>query len=435
MKKYFVIVILVILGEFVIAQESIDTIDLKVEDVSIEMLKSPTNSAFLLMNTSPTEIVEPGSAPEFFTSIQNASDNFSSLPNNYGFSVTPFWWFEKAKKLSFEEEYSEDNPLKFFRTLSLSGGIVQGINDNEETWRYGFGFQSTLFRGKVDNKKKKEYFNTLRTYHTNYYGTREDYLKKNKDYMLLEEKRVNLNLSIKRIDFLIKGGSVDEAAANLEKTEITHQLQTVLSDLNTLKDKLDKDFDKKNKSIKSTDELDKKFNTMNERLGLKWDIGGGFAINSQNNKTDSTNLYRIGFWSNFGGNIITSETNSTNFAGFLLVRYLYYDEINYLVNQNVELVENLSTFDAGVKFQLELIDKFSFSIEAIYRMGLSDSNYEDNYKINGLAQYQLGKNRLIYASLGNNFNDETDAGPEDLIVTFGVNIGFGDNIDIFDIKF
>lgn len=435
MKRYIAIILFIILTESIFAQISKDTIDLKVEDITLEMLKSPTNPAFILMNTSPTEIVEPGSAPEFFTSIQNASDNFSSFPNNYGFSVTPFWWGKKAKELSFDEDYSSKNLLKFYRTLSISGGIVQRIEDDEDVCRYGFGFQSTLFRGKVDNKKKEEYFKVLRTYHTNYYGTREDYLKKNKDYVLLEEKRININLSIKRIDSLLEAGSINEDAANQKKIKTIGQLKKVQNKLNILKDTLDKEFNKKSKSIKSTDELDKKFNQLNERLGFKWDIGGGFAINSQNNKMDSTNLFRIGLWSNFGGNFITSSTNSTNLAGFILVRYLYYDEINYITNANVELIENLHTFDTGAKLQYEINDKFTLSIEAIYRMGLSDSAYENNYKINGLAQYQLGKNRLIYASLGNNFNDESDAGPEDLIVTFGINIGFGDNVDIVDLKF
>lgn len=258
MKNYFALILLILIGESVVAQNIKDTIDIKVEDVSIEMLKSPTNSAFLLMNTSPTEIVEPGSAPEFFTSIQNASDNFSSLPNNYGFSVTPFWWFKKAQKLSFTEEYSTDNPFKFLRTLSLSGGIVQGINDDEDIWRYGFGFQSTLLRGKVDNKKKEGYFNELRSYHTSYYGTREDYLKKNSNYMSLQEKRNNLILNIKRIDNLFKEGSINETNAKKERDEIINELDKVQKDLTILINSLDKDFNEKTKSIKSTEELDKK---------------------------------------------------------------------------------------------------------------------------------------------------------------------------------
>jgi hypothetical protein len=49
-------------------------------------------------------------------------------------------------------------------------------------------------------------------------------------------------------------------------------------------------------------------------------------------------------------------------------------------------------------------------------------------------QYQIGKNRLVFASFGNNLNDNSNEGPRDLMVTFGINIGFGGNIDLFGAK-
>src|SRR5665647_1231027 len=104
MKNFLFIAILSVLTVRSYSQGR-DTIDLHVKNIGLDLLKSPTNPAFLLMNTSPSEIVEPGSAPEFFTSLQNASKNFSVIPNNIGFSVTPFWLTAKARRLTFDSEF------------------------------------------------------------------------------------------------------------------------------------------------------------------------------------------------------------------------------------------------------------------------------------------------------------------------------------------
>jgi hypothetical protein len=79
------------------AQNDVDTVLREVTGIKLDLLKTPTNPSFQLMNSSATEIIEPGMTPEFFTSIQNASNNFTSLPNNLAIAFTPFWWGKQAK--------------------------------------------------------------------------------------------------------------------------------------------------------------------------------------------------------------------------------------------------------------------------------------------------------------------------------------------------
>jgi hypothetical protein len=432
MKKSVLILYLSLLSALILAQSNQDTI----KNVQLDMLKSPTNPAFLLMNTSPTEIAEPGSAPEFYTSIQNASNNFSAIPNNYGFSVTPFWWTKKAEKLSFQEDFDTINVFTFCRTTSISGGIVKGVAEDENLWRYGIGFQTTLLRGKIDKSKKDDYLNNLREYNQTLYGDRNAYYQKYPEYNLLEAERVKINLNLKSLDSLKTAGAIDTLTFEIKWIELYNNNKVVLSALDSLKNKLGEKFDKESLYIESTKELDKKFNEMNQRKGLKWDIGGGLAFNSDNNKIDSTGIYRAGFWSNFGGNIITADSGSfSDLSAFLLVRYLYYDEIYYDKEGQVDLLKKLHTIDLGAKVQYEIINKFTLGLEAIYRLSLTNSLYESTYKINGLVQYKFGNNKLVYASLGNNFNDNSNTGPEDLMVTFGINLGFGGNVDIYNVNF
>jgi len=409
-----------------------DTVE--ISNIKMDLLKTPTNPAFILMNTSPTEITEPGSSPEFITSVQNASHNFSAIPNNFGFVVTPYWWTKQAKRLSFDKDFDTTYSFTFFRTTSISGGIVQGIGEDKNLRRYGFGFQTTLLRGKINGKKKTAYFEKLRKYHRDFYNDINEYYKKNTEYILLDAERIRLQLREEEITHQQIIGSIDSIIADRQKQELYLSLTKTMKKLIKLKYKLDKEFHEQKKYLSSNKELDEKFNEMNNRSGLKWDIGGGFSMNSFNNKIDSTGLYRAGLWSNIGFSIPKKDSSTSEFSTFILARYFYYNEIYYQKGEIIELIDGLHTLDLGLKLQLDILNKLQVGIEAVYRTGLANSVYESTYKINGLIQYQMKNNRLIYASIGNNFNDQSSAGPEDLIVTFGLNIGFGGNIDVYDIK-
>ncbi len=433
--KYLLLFFLAsLVGQEIYGQTQPDTIKLSVKDIQLEMLKSPTNPAFILMNTSPSEIVAPASGPEFITSIQNASNDFSALPNNYGFGVTPFWWSKKARHLDFEDDFDTVNLFRFFRTLALSGGIVQGV-ETDRTWRYGLGFQTTLLRGKVNGSKKRNYLKNLREYHNNYFVGINEYYRQNQDYNRLDAEWSFILLSMEDLQYKIDSNLVDPDSARQELITKAGRLQTVQNELDSLKRLISKEYNQKRQSIESTKFLDEKFNMMNDRDGFKWDIGGGAAFNSENNKIDSTGLYRMGLWTDLGGKLIAPDSASINLSGFFLVRYLYYDEIYYSKKEEVFLINDLHTLDLGGRFQIDLRDKFSLGFEGIYRMGISGSAFESTYKLNGSIQYQLMKNKLIYASFGNNFNDYSNEGPRDFMITFGFNLGFGGNVDVYGITF
>ncbi len=412
-----------------------DTLSLEVKDISLDLLKSPTNPAFLLMGTSPVEIAEPASAPEFYASIQNASNDFTLLPNNYGFSVTPYWWTKKAQRLSFAADFDTLNKLCFFRTLTVSGGIVRGIDQQEQLWRYGAGISVSLLRGKIDQAKKVQYLEALRDYHEAYFGTFDAYCANSPEYVILEAERISINLQVKKIDSLMNSGMLHPDTARARKMELIQALMLVNNQLDEVKTALGSEFNEMNDVLISTDELDEMFNEMNRRTGFKWEVGGGVAINSPHNLIDSTGLYRAGFWSNFGGDILHPDTSNYKLAGFVLTRYLYYDEVYYLKDETTWLIDSFHAFDVGGRLDIEVSAKFLLGLEAVYRSRLSGSVYEGNYKINGIAQYHFDKNKLVYASIGNAFNDQSGNGPQNLVVTFGVNIGFGGNIGLYDLGF
>jgi predicted porin len=85
--------------------------------------------------------------------------------------------------------------------------------------------------------------------------------------------------------------------------------------------------------------------------------------------------------------------------------------------------------DLGAQLKLDVTTKFTLSLEAVYRTGF-DNRFANTYKINALAQYKFSKNRLIFVSFGNELNETTDTGPDQLVMNIGLNLGFGDNVTI-----
>lgn len=414
-----------------IGQEEIDTVS--IQELKLDLLKSPTNATFIIMNTSPTEIAEPGTAPEFFTSVQNSSNNFSALPNNYGFAITPFWWSKQAKELNFDDDFKTSNEATFYRTLNLSAGIVQGIGDDENQWRYALGIQSTIFRGKVLADAKDEYINKFNAYHDAYGKDFNEYLNDNPEYNLIDKEYLSTLSKIEIVDSLIKEGLLSEQEAQTKREELQKRIRELFITRKAKREELGTLYKKSKDVIKSSTSLDEGLNEMNQRYGFKWDFGTALALNSQSNKIDSIGVYRTGIWSNMSYTP-KSKKGISSFTGLLLLRYLYYSEIYYQTQDNVEFIEGLSTFDIGWKIQYQAKAKFTLGIEFIYRTAISNSVFENTYKLNSILQYQVGTNKLVYASFGNDFNDNSNYGPEDLIVTFGFNIGIGENIKLSDFK-
>ncbi len=443
-KTYLIFLVFSIFQNIATAQEKIE-----MNNISLDLLKMPTSPAFLLMDTSPTEIAEPGSTPEFIVSVQNASNNFSGLPNNYSFTVTPYWWGKKAKSLKFKEEFDTNkNPWRPER-VSLSAGIVKGIGENDSLWRYGVGIRVPLLAGKVNKEAMDNYLTALKDFHNDYNKHLSEFRNKNPQYADLE-KKINDNFTQSKkigdeIKMVIEDATLNDdekknRIAKLEKslTEIMNEYTKLQGKSTELKKELDEKFSKEYKLI-NKDSIAFDLDKLSARYGLKWDVSGGLALNAQNNKTNATGIYRIGVWSDLGYTFkpkpnsdpkLESESTSA-FSVFFLARYLFYNEINYEKDEVAQLLNDVSLVDFGAKLKYDFNNKFSLSAEALLRTASTNNVYDTTYKLNGLMQYKLQKNRMVYLSVGNNFNDNNNYAPEDLVVTVGINLGFGDNINLY----
>ena len=175
--------------------------------------------------------------------------------------------------------------------------------------------------------------------------------------------------------------------------------------------------------------LSKAFSHLEKRIGFKMDIGAGLSGDAQDNKIDSLDLYRLGIWSNLGWTSALFD-HKTYVSVIFLARFFNYTDLVYSTEEDGSTIfENLGVLDLGAQFKLDVSAKFSLSLEVVYRAGF-DERFANTYKINALAQYKFGINRLIFVSFGNALNETTDTGPEQLMVNIGLNLGFGDNVTI-----
>ncbi len=172
--------------------------------------------------------------------------------------------------------------------------------------------------------------------------------------------------------------------------------------------------------------LQKAFQSMNIRYGWKWDLGLATAFDLQSNKLDSSSLYRMGGWTNFGYSLPPGEKCQLSILG--AGRYFYYDRVVYAQESNSVIINNLGVVDAGFRLVLDA-NRISLSAEGLYRYGLNDA-FGSTYKINAMLNYRFAENRMVYFSLGNDFNDNSAGDPDQIRVYVGINLGFGDKTDV-----
>jgi hypothetical protein len=411
MKRTIYCVLLLVIHLIVHSQT--DTIP-ALKKVQLDLLSTPANPAFSIMSASPAEIVEPNTASEFYLSIQNASNNFSSIPNNYGFSITPYWFTRAAKTLSFDEDFSTHQKAYFWRYLRLSAGVVKGSADNEKMWNYGLGAQTNILPGKVDKAKKEKYYNALRSYHNQYYKSFQEYLKYDPLFRELEAAQKNI---LKKIS---TSGGTD--------TSLISQYKKISNQKDYVQSLLSNQFEMQNKFEDDSIDVNAAFSDLEKRIGFKWDIAGGVACNVYDNLIDTINKVRAGFWTNFGWTLpVTKSGNYFDILG--LARFLEIEDFHFTTEKAYFFVDKLFLIDMGVQVKYDYNNRFSFLLEAIYRIPF-DNRLDNTYKINSQLQYKFNKNQLFFASFGNAFNEQFNEGPIAFQFNFGINLGIGQDVNI-----
>lgn len=362
------------------------------EEFNFNQLETPSNPAFIIMGNSNTEVEEPTSVSDLKASIQNATNNFSSLPSNYALSFAP-GWLVSGSSIEFDRYLSNSSVLdNIWQSLVVSLGTSSFDENNEDFKRVGAGLRFSIIRGSVSDDLKNKFQNYFQRFHSDFNTALNKELKADTAYQ---------NLNGKWRAALIAN---DTVKADTYAKKLSDRRQTITEQV----------FGKENKQ-RQLEELN---NIKLTRSGFFLDVAGGGAWNFYNNDLDSSDFYRWALWTNFGW---TWKKNKVIGLG----RYMSFTNDAFVTPERVVDSLEYESLDLGMKYVWNPTEKFKLSGEGIYRVMLNQ-DMESTYKFMFNLAYDVGKNQIISLSLGRDFRGVYSRKEEGLIY-LGYAIGLGND--------
>ncbi len=354
-------------------------------ELDFNLAEIPNSPAFILMGNSPSEIESPESVSDLVFSIQNASESFTQIPQNYFIGFNPYWAFNNSY-VDFDD-YSKGNDTNIknniLQSLNLSIGISDSFQGQNFQRRMGFGASFSLIRGDIDSEIQTKYFNKLSDY--NRVADSLQRAAEGKDPLYLEIQ-TKINATASKISKLLENGGDEN---NPEIAGLKSQLESLNKELSARQKQLSEEIENEyvDKTMKELSEV------VFKRTGFFLNLAGGTA----RDLTDSTSkIFRSGFWVNTG----IQETNyNINFLG----RFLSHNNVMFLNDMNVLDTGNFTTVDVGLKVDFNLKKKANLSAEFIYR-SIPNTQIESTFKSVINFRYALSKDVALNFSYGKDFD-------------------------------
>ena len=370
---------------------------------NIDLLRGPISPASNLLNISSSEIQRPTDVKAFMFSLQNATQNFSSLPSSFAVDLAPFWFGKKG--LSLNETLKEDKKIMKSLVISVAARNLQSSKKVDSTSQIGVGFRIALAKGKYKNtevlKINKAYLDYTEVL----------------DKIKSEENLVKIKTQLDSIATLVKNKTItDPIKVEKAKAEI-ERLDNILMKnysgwLTVEKDSIEK------KKTESIDEFRKLKSIKIARVGFKADLAGGIAWDYKDSKYINGKILNGGVWLTAGHEGIMGHT----VLG--IVRYLHTPDKLYKDLEGLLNSKKANSMDGGLRYNYQMPNSpLNLSSEVIYRKLLS-KGFEDSFKWVLNTGYDLGQNTILSLSLGRDF-DKSFKSDGNIIAMLNFVKGFG----------
>jgi hypothetical protein len=385
------------------AQESIDT------TINLDILKSPVSPAFNLLGISTNAIERPTDLNAFRVSLQNATNNFTTLPKSYAFEIAPFLMGKRKYTLN---EF-DNNKYTFAQSFVLSAGFTymgpEGKEDIDslKTTKTALGIKFSIIRPKWSTATRNTYdslieyqklllrdFDSLATAYTDTAAMSALETK-------LQEVSTNTNLP--------------DSVRRAQQKQIVAEMGVLQ---NEGVEKANKDMKAASAAYVQTQRLAVSFKT--ERVGPFLDFSGGIAFDFPDNRFDNSYVQKAGAWLTGG-----YENGNSGITTMFIARYLYHPDVIFADPTGKLGKDKASTFDAGARALLSAFkDKFTFSGEALYRSVLGTSELPSSWRLVFSAEYDIGKNQKLTFAFGRNFDGAISKGGN-IVSAINFIAGFG----------
>lgn len=375
-------------------------------NININTLNAPSSPVFNLMGLNLTDIERPRDPTDFYASIRNASEGFTTLPKNYSLEFAPQWIFA-GRNIKYSQ--FESNKIKDNIPQSLVVSIATGIHDKVDTSMYsrvGFGFKFSILRGTLSDEfiaQKNILDVSLADYNKKLAVTSQQFKASNPYY--LELKKILL----------------DESTSEEMKNLVTKKMEELL----------DNEF--KKDSIKWNNEsqnLRKQISKLDfKRTGFLLDFSGAMLVEYPTNQFSFQRIGRAGCW-------LTATyvpKNSKGFEGLAIARYMYSYNSFQFINGTDSFVfaKNKHYFDLGLKLNYSTPNgKLTAGIEGIARFISKTTNPYYKYSFN--INYEVLPNKVISFSIGQDYtlkkpNITSSLSKSNLLIAMNLLLGFGNN--------
>ncbi|HKR04360.1 MAG TPA: hypothetical protein VJY62_06940 [Bacteroidia bacterium] len=401
MKKY-VIIIFLLQGFCVYAQN--DT------KVSLDQLQTPSSPAFNLLGIDPENIERPKNPTDFSLSLNNATQDFTTIPKSYAIEFAPYWTFD-GRNSTFKDYISNKMGSNILQSLTISAGTTTKTSeiDSSEFYQIGFAVKFSIFRGNVTDDFKS--WNDSATY---YLG--ENAADHSRIYDRLKDADPLYNT--------LKALLIKAIKDSLPSDELNTMLNKRVEELGDQATKIQKDSSKYN--FKRINELAGQ--TDFKRTGWKLDAAIGTVMDYPENTFQTCYVTKVGGWLTGG----YESEKSINGLGVLRVMDNIYQKY---VNDSAEIVNDIriASWDWGVRVYKDITSKLTLSFEHITRVPISnnkklDDNYISHPKVSSRdvfsINYKVGKNQNVSFTYGKDF-DNIKIKEGNLVAALSFALGFG----------
>ena len=301
MQRIILLFLLITLSVDNYCQLNIDT------TIKLDLLKSPASPAFNILGISLNEVERPTDLSSFTLSLQEATNNFTTIPQSYAFQIAPF--LLGKRKYSLLEFDKGDKAFK--QSFLISAGFThmgpEGKEDVDslKTTKIGLGLKFSIVR--------PQWSTTTRMAYQNLVVEQKKLLKAARDYEKNHPKKMALETKKKRLKELEKDPLTQDEIAERQK---------LLQEISELDSEIFEGFTDELPSTEIYDKTKKAalaFKT--ERFGFFLDFSGGFALNFPDNRFNNSKAYRGGVWLTGG-----HENGNQGMSSLFIIRYLYHPE-------------------------------------------------------------------------------------------------------------
>ena len=369
--------------------------------ISIDALTTPISPGSVLLGVNPNDIQKPTELTGIWTSVRNATNNFSSFPNSFAIDIAPKWVFGK-KSITYEDFIG--NKKVFGQTFNISYSQVSQNDTNYTGLKQGIGFSFSIFRGKIQDKK---YLSTIASILTidsilNISNkSRLDYLRQNDStYKKLKNQGTLISA---QLTVIFDGNNPNHLS--------TDSLVHLLDSLNNLIAAKDVVFLGKAKQYADSVNVERINNLKTfenaivpVRKGLFLNLSAGTIVKYDNFKSNSSSLTNKSVWLNFGYDGLNTDTAGKSYLSFILLSRLIADNADELFKSGSNT--KLTTWDNGLRVAYTTNNqKLSFSGEGLARKIFNESGDAFVYKYSMSIDVRVSKNQRLTLSYGKDFNN------------------------------